>query len=87
LSFLFAAMVIHQGNAHCTEKDYERTNNIDRQLAGKVWHSDIRPVWVGKADMLVFEDRAPAGKDYILSAVSSMANAAGWISSLKTCLE
>lgn len=69
LSFLFAATLSHQGSAQGTEKDYERANNIDRQLAGKVWHSDIRPVWVGKTNMLVFEDRTPEGKDYILADI------------------
>ncbi len=66
-SFLFAGMVIMPVRAQGTEKDYERANTLDRQLSGKVWHSDIRPAWIGSTDMLIFEDRTPAGKDFILA--------------------
>ena len=67
LSFMLAGMLASPGNAQGTEKDYERANSIDRKLSGKVWHSDIRPAWVGKTEMLIFEDRSPEGKDFILA--------------------
>jgi len=60
-------MVIMPGRAQGTEKDYERANALDRQLSGKVWHSDTRPAWIGSTDMLIFEDRTPAGKNFILA--------------------
>ncbi len=66
-SFMLAGMLTSPGNAQGTEKDYERANSIDRKLSGKVWHSDIRPAWVGKTEMLIFEDRSPEGKDFILA--------------------
>ncbi|MCU0457904.1 MAG: S9 family peptidase [Bacteroidales bacterium] len=66
-SFLLAGFVIIPGRAQGTEKDYERANNLDRQLSGKVWHSEIRPSWIGRTDMLIFEDRTPAGKNFILA--------------------
>ena len=65
LSFLLAGTVILPGRAQGTEKDYERANSVGRELSGKVLHNDIRPAWVGKTDMLIFEDRSPAGKDFI----------------------
>ena len=67
LSFMFAGILALPANAQGTEKDYERANSIDRQLSGKVWHNDIRPAWVGKTEMLIFEDRSPEGRDFILA--------------------
>ncbi len=66
-SFLLACMVTLTAGAQGTEKDYERANGLDRQLSGKVWHNDIRPSWIGKTDLLVFEDRTAEGKNYILA--------------------
>ncbi len=66
-TFLLSAAVNTAVCAQGTEKDYERANGLDRQLSGKVWHSDIRPVWIGKTNLLIFEDRSRSGKDYILA--------------------
>ena len=66
-TFLLAAAVSTALYAQGTEKDYERANGLDKQLSGKVWHSDIRPAWVGKTNLLIFEDRSSAGKDFILA--------------------
>ncbi|MHC1731824.1 MAG: DPP IV N-terminal domain-containing protein [Bacteroidales bacterium] len=66
-ALLVSAAVSTAVSAQGTEKDYERANGLDRQLSGKVWHSDIRPVWVGKSNLLIFEDRSTSGKDFILA--------------------
>ena len=64
---LLAAAVSTAVCAQGTEKDYERANGLDKQLSGKVWHSDIRPAWVGKSNLLIIEDRSATGKDFILA--------------------
>jgi len=66
-SFLLAAAASTTVCAQGTEKDYERAKSLDRQLSGKVWHSDIRPAWVGKSNLLIFEDRSVSGKEFILA--------------------
>lgn len=68
LFFLLSASVISLSvKAQGTEKDYERANGLDKQLSGKVLHSEIRPAWIGKTSRLIFEDRTSAGKDYMLA--------------------
>jgi dipeptidyl aminopeptidase/acylaminoacyl peptidase len=69
-SFLLAGICVLPGRAQVTEKDYERANSLDRKLSGKVWHSDIRPGWIGNSDMLIYEDRNPEGKEFILADVA-----------------
>ncbi len=68
-TLLLAGTSILPARAQGTEKDYERANNIGKQLTGKVWHSDIRPAWIGRTDQLIFEDRSPEGKDFIIADV------------------
>ena len=52
--------------AQGTEKDYERALALDKLLAGKVYHGDIMPVWVGKSGMFFYENNTASGKEYIL---------------------
>lgn len=66
-AFMVSAAAGTAVSAQGTEKDYERANGLDRQLSGKVWHSDIRPAWVGKSNLLIYEDRSTSGKDFILA--------------------
>jgi hypothetical protein len=57
-AFLVSAAAGTAVSAQGTEKDYERANGLDRQLSGKVWHSDIRPAWVGKSNLLILKTGA-----------------------------
>lgn len=55
-------MILGQGTA----KDYERAQSLDKLLSGKVFHGDIRPVWIGKTDMFLYENLTPEGKEYVV---------------------
>jgi dipeptidyl aminopeptidase/acylaminoacyl peptidase len=66
-SLMVACIASLPAGAQGTEKDYERANGLERQLSGKIWHNDIRPAWIGKTGLLMFEDRTAAGKNYILA--------------------
>jgi len=52
--------------AQGTEKDYERAQNLDKILQGKVFHSDIKPVWIGSTEMFFYENTTSTGKEYVL---------------------
>ncbi|MCJ7820221.1 MAG: DPP IV N-terminal domain-containing protein, partial [Bacteroidales bacterium] len=66
LAFLLLIITITLGG-QVTEKDYERATNLDRTLSGKVFHSDIMPVWIGSTHMFLFENLTPEGREYIIA--------------------
>ncbi len=65
-TLLLLCMTLMTSSAQGMEKDYERAQSLGKLLSGKVFHADIRPVWIGKTSFLFYEDNTPEGKEYVL---------------------
>ncbi len=65
LSFLLVFITVSLV-AQVTEKDYERATSLDRKLSGKVFHSDIAPVWIGSTHLFLYENLTPEGREFII---------------------
>ena len=67
MAFLLFILISPAGQAQGTINDYERAGNLEKLLSGRVWHSDINASWVGKRNMILYEERTPDGKEFMLA--------------------
>ncbi len=60
-------LMLSTGNlfAQVTAEDYKRADNLSALASDKVFHSDIRPVWIGSRYFL-YENNTPEGLTYTI---------------------
>ena len=67
LSALFL-LVIFQCSLYSQKvsyNDYDRADSLPVHLSGKIFHSNIRPVWTGSDGDFIYENLTPAGTEYV----------------------
>ncbi|MBN2862755.1 MAG: DPP IV N-terminal domain-containing protein [Bacteroidales bacterium] len=50
---------------------YKRADSLAVMASDKVFYSDIKPVWIGNTEIFFYENRTPAGTEYIVINASA----------------
>ncbi len=60
------ALSLSDGHGQGKPEDYKRAEGLAASVSGKVFYSNVRPVWIGNRGVFMYENTTPEGTDYIL---------------------